>query len=285
MELKQIETFLQVVADRNMSKAAETLYITQSTVSYRLKTLEDELETVLIARKKGTQNITLTPQGEEFVPLAQEWLELYHKTQAFCGKGEPLRLRIAAPESINYLLRDTYRQLRQQEMQISLVVQTVSSEQVAQVIHQKAADIGFSYMPTTSAGIKAEPAGAFPLVLVERGAKRPSYPWISPQDLDVRNAVMITGIGMENPNTAAYYKTWFPNSRSFRLQLDSTLMLQSNMTEGDWCIVPELGVERLTGSPDTWVYHFPDPAPQLPYYVLRPQKLEKNMAAILKKYF
>lgn len=285
MELKQIETFLQIVADKNMSKAAEALYITQSTVSYRLRTLEDELETVLIARKKGTQNITLTPQGESFVPLAQDWLELYRKTQAFCGKGEALRLRIAAPESINYLLRDTYRCLRQQETQISLAVQTVGSEQIIQVLNQKAADIGFSYIPTSSAGMQVEQIGSFPMVLVERGTRRPSYPYILPQDLDIRHAVMVTGIGLENPNTAVYYKAWFPNSRGFRLQLDSTLMLQSNMMDGDWCILPELGLERLTDIPDVHVYRFPEPVPQLPYYVLHPQKLDKRIATILKKYF
>lgn len=285
MELKQIETFLQIVADKNMSKAAEALYITQSTVSYRLRTLEDELETVLIARKKGTQNITLTPQGESFVPLAQDWLELYHKTQAFCGKGEALRLRIAAPESINYLLRDAYRCLRQQEAQISLAVQTVGSEQIIQVLNQKAADIGFSYIPTSSAGMQVEQIGSFPVVLVERGTRRPSYPYISPQDLDIRHAVMVTGIGMENPNAAVYYKAWFPNSRVFRLQLDSTLMLQSNMMDGDWCILPELGLERLMDIPDVHVYRFPEPVPQLPYYVMHPQKLDKRIATILKKYF
>lgn len=285
MELKQIETFLQVVADKNMSKAAENLYITQSTVSYRLRTLEEELKTVLIARKKGTQNITLTPQGERFVPLAQEWLELYRKTRAFCEKDETVKLRIAAPESINFLLRDTYKRLRRQEPQVCLTVTTASSEQTLQMVHQKQADIGFSYLPAAAADTELSQAGCFPMVLAECAPKRGSYPLISPQDLDIRHAVMVTGIGLENPNTAAYFKAWFPNSREFHLQLDSIMMLQSNMTDGDWCIVPELGVERLAASPNICIYHFSDPVPQLPYYTVRPKKHDKRIESLLKKYF
>lgn len=285
MELKQIETFLQVVADGNMSKAADALYITQSTVSYRLRTLENELGTVLIKRKKGTQNITLTPSGKKFIPLAQEWFAVYRKTQAFCAEDKTTRLCVAAPESINFLLREAYKRLRQQEPQVSLTVITANSEQIIQMMRQKKIDIGFSYLPFQADGVETIEVGSFPLTVVECAPKRDSYPLISPEDLDIQHAVMIMGIGMENPNTAGYFTEWFPNQSGFHLRLDSTAMLQSNMTAGDWCLLPALEMDWLTASPQFHVYHFKEPAPRLPYYTLRPPKMDSRIASLVHQYF
>ena len=43
MNYKDIEVFLELVRCRNITKAAENLYLSQSAVSNRLKSLEDEL--------------------------------------------------------------------------------------------------------------------------------------------------------------------------------------------------------------------------------------------------
>lgn len=286
MELKQIETFLQVVADGNMSKAADALYITQSTVSYRLRTLEDELGTVLIERKKGTQNITLTSSGKKFIPLAQEWFDVYKKIQVFCVEDKAARLYVAAPESLNFLLSDAYKQLRRQEPQVCLTVITANSEQIIQMIRQKQIDVGFSYLPFQADGIETIEVGRFPLVVVEYAPKRESYPFISPKDLDIQHAVMVMGLGMENPNTAGYFTEWFPNPSNFHLRLDSAAMLQSNMVAGDWCLLPALGrMDWLTASPQFHVYHFEEPAPQLPYYTLRLHKIDSRIASLVNQYF
>jgi DNA-binding transcriptional LysR family regulator len=51
-----------VVSKKSISKAAEEiLYLTQSTVSFQLKTLEEELGVTLIERRRGYRQIELTP--------------------------------------------------------------------------------------------------------------------------------------------------------------------------------------------------------------------------------
>ena len=49
MDLESIEIFLAVVRTRNVSKAAKILFISQSTVSYRLRLLEEELDRIRLA--------------------------------------------------------------------------------------------------------------------------------------------------------------------------------------------------------------------------------------------
>ena len=61
---REIETFLAVVAAGSVNKAARLLNITQSSVSQRLKKLEEDVGSVLIDRRKGGRSIQLTHAGE-----------------------------------------------------------------------------------------------------------------------------------------------------------------------------------------------------------------------------
>ena len=52
MEYKQIEAFIAIAELKNITKAADTLFVSQSALSYRLKTLEDEIGATLVTRNK-----------------------------------------------------------------------------------------------------------------------------------------------------------------------------------------------------------------------------------------
>ncbi len=61
LELRQLETFIQVANLKSFSKAADALYITQPTVTNHIQNLEKELDTLLINRFGKT--LTLTEPG------------------------------------------------------------------------------------------------------------------------------------------------------------------------------------------------------------------------------
>ena len=48
MNQAEIETFLMIVKTKNITKTAENLFLSQPTVSHRLKLLEDELNVKLL---------------------------------------------------------------------------------------------------------------------------------------------------------------------------------------------------------------------------------------------
>ena len=60
MKQIDIETFLTLNKTGSLTKAAETLYVSQPTVSHRLKDLEEELGISLLMRGKGQRRIELT---------------------------------------------------------------------------------------------------------------------------------------------------------------------------------------------------------------------------------
>ena len=84
----EIKTFLEIVKYSSISKAAEKLYLTQSTVSHRLSVLEEELGVKLIIRRKGYRTIELTNDGEAFLPLAYEYEALWERIEVF-SRADP----------------------------------------------------------------------------------------------------------------------------------------------------------------------------------------------------
>lgn len=70
MEIRNLNTFLQVSAMKNFTKAADVLGYSQSNVSSQIKQLEDELGVPLFDRIG--RSVTLTQYGEQLVPYAQQ---------------------------------------------------------------------------------------------------------------------------------------------------------------------------------------------------------------------
>ena len=80
MELRVLRYFLAVAREQSITAAAETLHITQPTLSKQLRELEEELGKKLFTR--GNRKITLTEEGMFLRKRAQEIVELADKTEA-----------------------------------------------------------------------------------------------------------------------------------------------------------------------------------------------------------
>jgi len=74
MELRQLKYFLKAKEFLNFTEAANTLHISQSTLSQQIKQLEDELD-VLLFNRIG-KRITLTEAGELFAEYALQCVNL-----------------------------------------------------------------------------------------------------------------------------------------------------------------------------------------------------------------
>ena len=61
IETRLLQYFLAVAREQNITKAAKTLYITQSTLSKQMMDLENQLGKKLFVR--GQRKITLTEEG------------------------------------------------------------------------------------------------------------------------------------------------------------------------------------------------------------------------------
>ncbi len=89
IETRLLNYFLAVAREESITRAAQTLYITQSTLSKQMMELEQQLGHRLFVRGKRT--ITLTEEGRFLRNRAQEILDLMDSTEsAFRAEGTML---------------------------------------------------------------------------------------------------------------------------------------------------------------------------------------------------
>lgn len=89
MDTKYLTYILAIAKKKNMTKAAEELFVSQSSLSQYLSKLETELGTPLFYRSKGS--LSLTPAGELYVSAAEKVLHikagLYRSIQNIDDRG------------------------------------------------------------------------------------------------------------------------------------------------------------------------------------------------------
>ena len=136
----EIEAFLAVHNAGSVTKAAERLYISQSSLSTRLRTLERELGCPLFHRSKGSRGLSLTPEGERFLPLARQHKDLEDKMRAL-GRVKPADrlLRVSSLNSIgSYLLPPAYDRFTRLWPGIRLQIKDISTAEAREALERSA---------------------------------------------------------------------------------------------------------------------------------------------------
>lgn len=77
MEIRQLYYVLEIVKKGNYSKAAKSLYTSQSNISQQIQALEAELQTTLFVR--NTHSVQLTAKGKRFYSLAQKTIDSFEQ--------------------------------------------------------------------------------------------------------------------------------------------------------------------------------------------------------------
>ena len=110
MELRVLNYFLAIAREQSIVHAAETLHLSQPTLSTQIKGLEEELgKQLLIRGTKGSRKVTLTEEGMILRKRAEEILDLVRRTEneitmsdniiigdVYIGTGETDGIRVIA---------------------------------------------------------------------------------------------------------------------------------------------------------------------------------------------
>ena len=100
MELRNLITFIHVAELGSFTKAADQLGYSQSTISFQIKQLEEELDCLLFERINHT--ITLTERGRELVDYAHRVRALTDEFKESLAKEEAVsgHIHIVTPDSV-----------------------------------------------------------------------------------------------------------------------------------------------------------------------------------------
>ncbi|MEW5786165.1 MAG: selenium metabolism-associated LysR family transcriptional regulator [Bacillota bacterium] len=142
----QLKIFLLVAALKSFSRAAEQLYISQPSVSMRVKCLEEELGTQLFDRSRSRE-LTLTEDGKEYLDYAQRIVNLQEEALARLNRSEkaaagPVHLGASSVPGI-YLLPPTLARFKRLFPAVSINLNILDSAQVVEQVINYDVDLGF----------------------------------------------------------------------------------------------------------------------------------------------
>ncbi|MBD0357462.1 MAG: LysR family transcriptional regulator, partial [Rubrobacter sp.] len=132
MLYRQLECFLAVARLGNVSRAAEEMFLTQPTLTARLKALEEEVGDQLFVRT--SRGMRLTEAGKEFVPYAERCVGSFeegrrHLTELREASGGRLVLG-ASPGVGTYALPGLLERFAAAYPKVSVSVRTGHSEDI-----------------------------------------------------------------------------------------------------------------------------------------------------------
>lgn len=157
MDTELIKTFLEIVSCKSFVGAAQRLNIAQTTVSARIRTLEERLGRRLFVRHKG--GTTLTAAGEQLLRNAPDFVQLWQRMQRQVAmpQGHSAFLTIGGEVNLwQPILPDWTRLVRQTRPDIALRVHVDVREDLINAIAAGLVDAAVMYAPPPRPGLKIE---------------------------------------------------------------------------------------------------------------------------------
>lgn len=243
MNLDEVETFLMIVKTRNITKTAEILFLSQPTVSHRLKMLEDELQLELVTRRKGYKSIELTKMGEEFVPIAQRWVSLWKEMQALQHNKGRMHLTMGCTDTLSStIFSELYHTVVYENPQMDLRVKTHQSHEIYDLLERHDIDIGFVYHHLDYKNIVAKPILQEKMFLVQaaEGAIQKRHIFLS--DMDPDYEIFFSW----EADYQIWHDQWLGASVRPRIWVDTFWQLQELLRhERRWMIAPASVARKL----------------------------------------
>lgn len=146
MEINQLETFLTLAKTKNFTKTAEILHLAQSTVTARIKGLEEELDKPLFNR--SNKAVELTSAGKTFLSYAERIVSLSYKSKEVLQLEEQYegKLVLGGPASVwNYALQQQVSGFIHYYPTIAIELVTDTSENTLQKVLDGIMHVGLVY--------------------------------------------------------------------------------------------------------------------------------------------
>jgi len=170
MDLVSLDMFLEIARHGSLNKAAQSLFLAQSTLTHRLRQLEKELGTTLFVRTPG--GVSLTVDGRRLLPVASD---IVARLKAFRPQSSGLRsLSIVAGRAFaSYELPRLLGAYRRQHPAFTCYVRSTLYDESIHALLHGTADIAFLGHDVYHPHLETVPLSADRILL----AVSPQHPW------------------------------------------------------------------------------------------------------------
>lgn len=235
MNSSYVEVFLAMAEARNVSRAAEKLFLSQSTVSHRLKMLEEELGCPLFQRAQGQRLCTLTARGEAFLPLARRWVELNEDIKSFPQSDLSAVLTIGAVDSVNQcILYGLYTRMLEEDLPFRLDIRTYGNHILYTNVANGLIDIALTVEPSRNKAIETQELFSEKMVFVCRPGQYRAGP-VHPHEIDPANEIVIV---WDDREMQFWHDQWFSPHAEGLVTINAPAFAFQFFKAATWAIVP-----------------------------------------------
>lgn len=179
MDFKYLYTFKTIVEEGSFIKAAAKLNYTQSTITFQMGQMEQELSTKLF--EKIGRRMMLTKAGKQLVPYVNDVLTSVNKMRYFENdlaecQGD-LQIGIAETQ-LCYKMSPILKELHQQAPNARLFLRSMNCYDIRDELINGTLDIGVFYENVSGYGsnLITIPMGTFPIILVASPETKNLFP-------------------------------------------------------------------------------------------------------------
>ncbi|HMX19320.1 MAG TPA: LysR family transcriptional regulator [Anaerolineales bacterium] len=168
MELNHLKTFVVVAEERNLTRAADRLYMTPPSVSAHIKALEDELGVILFIRKP--QGMEITEHGEILRVKAEKIL---HSTREMLNLSKKLQVSLTGTTRIGLSATSSYQraaklisQMQKEHPDIELTFLASCTHKIIQGLKNHSMDAGYMFGPIDDEALAGHELDIADLVII-----------------------------------------------------------------------------------------------------------------------
>lgn len=218
MEFEQLRAFYILAQTKNFTKAAEMLHIVQSTVTMRIKQLEERVGKPLFIRDK--RSVEITQAGLTLLPYAERILKLANEGLNEVSALHPYEdyLSIGSLNSIwSFTLEPILKEYHTRYPEIAIRTKTGHSSDVVQYLLDNLVQLGIVYIPPTLPNFEVIPCYDDEIILI--GA--PEHPTTQLQQIDASELSGLPLVYMQwGPPFDGWIRSTLPSSYVPKLQVD-----------------------------------------------------------------
>lgn len=240
MELKSLYTVRKIIETGSFQKAAIALNYAQSTITFQMKQLENELGVKLF--EKNGNKMVMTEEGKDILPLIEHVVEASDMLLCYKDSQTALHgnLKIALPESlVTYQLQSVLKEFKEKAPNVKIALQVMNCYAIYDLLLSGDLDIAIHYdVRNYPQSIATKELDIYPLVMVAAPELEDSEAdFITPQQRKI-----ITHI--QNDPNALYLKILNTYLKQKKIILQTGLEVWS--IEGvKRCVMSNLGVAFL----------------------------------------
>jgi DNA-binding transcriptional LysR family regulator len=167
LDIVTARTFLEIVKTGSFVRAARNLHVTQTAVSARIRSLEQQLDRKVFVRNKA--GARLTPAGDQFLRFATSLVQIWDRARrsVATAPGKETVVTIGAELSQwNPLMRKWLVWMRRECPELAISAHIDSAERLMEQVQEGALDFAILYAAAPRPGIVAELLFEERLVLV-----------------------------------------------------------------------------------------------------------------------